>query len=202
MGRRPALIVVDVQRDFCPDGALPVKQGDQIIEPVNRLSSLFEKKGFPIFLTRDWHPANHCSFRSRGGPWPPHCVKNTPGAEFHPSLHVPKGATVISKGMKKDVEAYSGFQGTELAELLKDKGVEELYVVGLATDYCVKNTVSDGISNGFKVNVVSECVKGVNVKPTDSANAFRSMVAKGARETTSESVIRTIGRRVAVSSSS
>jgi nicotinamidase/pyrazinamidase len=202
VGRGPALIIVDVQRDFCPGGALAVKQGDQIIEPINGLISLFEKKGLPIFLTRDWHPADHCSFRSKGGPWPPHCVKNTPGAEFHPSLHVPKGAAVISKGTKKDIEAYSGFQGTELAERLREAGRNELYVVGLATDYCVKNTVLDGISNGFTVNVISDCVKGVNVKPTDSANAFRSMVANGARETTSESVIRMMSRRVAVSSSS
>jgi nicotinamidase/pyrazinamidase len=190
MARRGALIVVDIQRDFCPGGALPVKQGDQIIEPTNGLISLFQKKGLPIFFTRDWHPADHCSFRYRGGPWPPHCVKNTPGAEFYPSLLVPKGAVIISKATRRDVEAYSGFQGTAMAEHLKEMGVDELYVTGLATDYCVKNTVLDGISNGFKVSIVSDCVKGVNLKPTDSANAFRAMVAKGASKTTNDGVIK------------
>ena len=141
-------------------------------------------------------------FQVEGWPLAPHCVKNTRGAEFYPSLHVPKDAIIISKGTRKDVEAYSGFQGTELAERLKEAEVEELYVVGLATDYCVKNTVLDGISNGFKVNIVSDCVRGVNVRPTDSANAFRSMMAKGARRTSSESVINRVSRRAAVSSSS
>jgi nicotinamidase/pyrazinamidase len=202
MGRGPALIVVDIQRDFCPGGALPVKQGDQIIEPTNGLISVFHEKGLPVFFTRDWHPADHCSFRRRGGPWPPHCVKNTPGAQFHPSLHVPRGAVIISKGTTRNIEAYSGFQGTRMAERLNEIGVKELYVVGLATDYCVKNTILDGISNGFKVNVVSDCVKGVNLRPTDSANAFRAMVAKGTSKTTNDSVIKEIRRRAAVSSSS
>lgn len=202
MGRGRALIVVDVQRDFCPGGALPVKSGDEIIEPTNKLISLFEKEGLPIFFTRDWHPADHCSFKSRGGPWPPHCVKNTRGADFYPSLRVPKDAAIISKVIRKDREAYSGFQGTKLAELLKGLRVDELFVVGLATDYCVKNTVLDGISRGFRVSVVSDCVRGVNLRPADSANAFRSMVAEGARKLRSDSVIKEMRRRVAVSSSS
>ena len=125
--------------------------------PVNGLISAFEKEGSPVFFTRDWHPADHISFRSRGGPWPPHCVKNTPGAgSTRPSMSL-TDATVISKGTSKDAEAYSGFQDTSLAEQL-GKGVRELYVAGLATDYCVKNTVVDGVSNGFNVNVITDCV--------------------------------------------
>jgi nicotinamidase/pyrazinamidase len=196
-----ALIVVDVQRDFCPGGALPVKEGDGIIEGTNRLISEFEKNGLPVFFTRDWHPSDHCSFSSRGGPWPPHCVKNTPGAEFHPDLRVPKSAVIISKGTRKDVEAYSGFQGTDLAERLERLGVERLYVAGLATDYCVKATVLDGIANGFKVDIVGDCVKGVNMKSTSSASAYRTMMSKGVKKTTSEKVLKEISRRVAVSSS-
>jgi nicotinamidase/pyrazinamidase len=183
------LIVVDVQRDFCPGGALPVKSGDSIIEPTNRLISLFEKEGLPIYFTRDWHPPNHISFRPKGR-WPPHCIRNTPGAEFHPSLYIPKTGTVISKGTETNIEAYSGFEGTDLARRLKQENVNELYVVGLATDYCVKNTVLDGISNGFKVDIIGDCVKGVNVKPLDSANAFRTLLAKGVRKRISRDILK------------
>ena len=172
------------------------------MEPVNGLISAFEKEGSPVFFTRDWHPADHISFRSRGGLWPPHCIKNSLGARFHPSLHVPDDATVISKGTSKDAEAYSGFQDTSLAEQLRAKGVRELYVAGLATDYCVKNTVVDGVSNGFNVEVITDCVAGVNVKPRDSVNALRTMVAAGAEKTTSEEILKKMSRRAAVSSSS
>ena len=202
MVRRRALIVVDVQRDFCPGGALPVKGGDRIVEPVNELISAFEKEGSPVFFTRDWHPADHISFRSRGGPWPPHCVESTPGVGFHPSLHIPDDATVISKGTRKNAEAYSGFQGTSLAEQLRARGVIDVYVSGLATDYCVKNTVLDGISNGFNVELVTDCIAGVNVKPEDSVDAIMTMVAAGAKGTTCEEVVKKMSRRAAVSSSS
>lgn len=195
-------MVVDVQRDFCPGGALPVREGDRVVAPINELISVFEKEGYPIFFTRDWHPADHVSFRPRGGMWPPHCVKNTPGAGFHPRLQVPKDAVIISKATKKDTEAYSGFEGTSLAEQLRGLHVKELYVAGLASDYCVKNTVLDGIAEGFAVDLVTDCVAGVNVKPSDSATAFRRMTAAGVIKTTSEEVIRRIGGRVAVSSSS
>lgn len=185
MKQRPALIVVDVQRDFCPGGALPVRDGDGVVEPINRLVSLFERRRLPVFFIRDWHPADHISFASRGGPWPPHCVKGTPGAEFYPTLSVPKEATIISKATRRNTEAYSGFQGTDLSQRLRDLGVERLYITGLATDYCVKNTVLDAIAEGFKVDVIEDCVNGVNVKRTDSANAFRVMLGKGARKTMS-----------------
>lgn len=185
---RRALIIVDVQRDFCPGGALPVKNGDSIIGRINKMTSLFEEEGSPVFFTRDWHPRDHCSFVPRG-PWPPHCVKGTPGAQFHPTLYIPHEATIISKATRRSIEAYSAFEGTGLSNRLQELGIEDLYVAGLATDYCVKNTVLDGLSQGFKVEIVSDCVKGVNVRPLDSANAFRTLVAKGAARTTSREVL-------------
>jgi len=200
--RRRALIVVDVQRDFCPGGSLPVKSGNRVVGPINELVSQFEKEGSPVFFTRDWHPADHCSFVSRGGPWPPHCVKGTLGAEFHPELYVPTDAVIISKATKKDREAYSGFQGTQLAEQLRRRGVKDVYVAGLATDYCVKNTVLDALREGFVASVVEDAVAGVNVKPTDSANAFRKMLSEGARRVSAKKALRNGSRRAAVSSSS
>ena len=181
-----ALIVVDIQRDFCPGGSLPVTNGDKIIPAVNRLVHKFEKTGLPIFFTRDWHPSNHVSFKANGGPWPPHCVQGTPGANFHPSLAIPKGAQVIDKGTLQTEDAYSGFQGTQLAHELQGHHVNQIYVVGLATDYCVKNTVLDGAANGFETYVVADCIKGVNLKRTDSATALRTMLSRGARRTTSD----------------
>jgi nicotinamidase/pyrazinamidase len=190
-----ALIVVDVQRDFLPAGALPVREGDKVIEPINALIDRFVAKGIPVLFTRDWHPKDHRSFKSRGGLWPPHAVKDTPGAQFPPSLHLPKGATIISKAMDKDVEAYSGFHGTDLSARLKSMGVRELYVVGLATDYCVKNTVIDGMKDGFRLFIVRDSVRGVNLKRTDSATAFRKMISRGARTITSQQLLRSLSGR-------
>lgn len=190
-GKR-ALIVVDIQRDFCPGGSLPVTNGDKIIPAVNRLVDRFEKAGLPIFFTRDWHPSNHISFRANGGPWPPHCVQGTPGANFHPLLAIPKDAQVIDKGTMQAEDAYSGFQGTQLAQKLRGLRVNEIYVVGLATDYCIKNTVLDGEAKGFETYVVADCVKGVNVKRTDSATALRTMFSRGARRTTSERLAKSL----------
>jgi len=194
-----ALIVVDIQRDFCPGGALPVTGGDKIIPAVNQLIRAFGNAGLPIFFTRDWHPRNHVSFRSSGGPWPPHCVQNTPGASFHPSLAVPADAEVVDKGTLQGEDAYSGFQGTDLAHELHDLHVKEIYVAGLATDYCVKNTVLDGEAKGFETYVIADCVKGVNLKRTDSANALRTMLSRGARQTTSGRLAKSLRLRQAIS---
>ena len=202
MTAKPALIVVDLQSDFCPGGALPVREGDKVIEPINALVDLFHEKGLPVLYTRDWHPKDHLSFKPNGGMWPPHAIRGTPGAQFPSTLHVPRGAAIIDKATRRDAEAYSGFQGTDLAERLRWSGVEELYIVGLATDYCVKNTVTDGIAAGFRLKVVSDCVKGVNLKRTDSATAFRNMEGKGAGRTTSQLLLRHLSGRVAVWSSS
>jgi nicotinamidase/pyrazinamidase len=195
-----ALIVVDIQRDFCPGGALPVTGGDKIIPAVNELIHAFGKAGLHIFFTRDWHPRNHVSFRANGGPWPPHCVQSTPGASFHPSLAVPADAEVIDKGTLQGEDAYSGFQGTDLARKLQNHHVKEIYVAGLATDYCVKNTVLDGAAKGFETYVITDCVKGVNLKRTDSANALKTMLSRGARETTSGRVAKSLRLRPAISS--
>ena len=167
-----------------------MKEGDRIIEPTNALIDHFSAQRLPIFFTRDWHPANHVSFRSQGGIWPPHCLKGTPGARFPPSLHVPKGAAVISKATGRYDEAYSGFQGTDLAKRLKGEGVKDLFVAGVATDYCVMNTVIDAIDIGFKVYLVADCVRGVNIRRTDSALAFRLIMAKGATRATSKRILK------------
>jgi nicotinamidase/pyrazinamidase len=174
-----ALLVVDVQRDFCPGGALPVRQGDAIIRPLNGVIQKFETENLPIVFTRDWHPANHISFKAQGGIWPPHCVKNTMGAEFHPDLRIPKTAVIVSKATEPRQEAYSGFEGTDLANILRRSGAEEVLIGGLATDYCVLNTALDAVENGFRATVISDCVRGVNVKRTDSAIAFRKMLSGG-----------------------
>jgi nicotinamidase/pyrazinamidase len=202
MNRIKALIVVDMQRDFCPGGALALEGGDTIVETINKLIAGFEKSGLPIAFTRDWHPRNHRSFKDQGGPWPPHCMQGTPGAEFHLSLRVPAGAIMILKGTHEDLDAYSGFQGTDLAERLRKAGVGELFVAGLATDYCVKNTILDALGQGFKANVITDCVSGVNIRKTDSADSLGSMVAMGATEVTSTDVLKMLRRRVAMSSSS
>lgn len=125
---KTALIVVDVQNDFCPGGALPVSAGDSVVSILNRYADLFLRSNAPIYMTRDWHPENHLSFKERGGPWPPHCVQGTEGAEFHPRLTLPKNVTIISKGTDPDREAYSGFQGTDLTERLKRQRIERLFV--------------------------------------------------------------------------
>ncbi len=201
-GQGVALIVVDVQRDFCPGGALPVARGDEVVKPLNNMIRLFDDEDCPVIFTRDWHPRNHCSFKEFGGIWPPHCVQHTRGAEFHPALRVPKEAMIINKATNPKIDAYSGFQGTELAEILMERGAAEGFVGGLATDYCVKNTVTDALKNNFITHVLTDCIRGVNVRPTDSTAALREMVSGGAKKITSEGLAKRFGRRVAVLSSS
>jgi len=196
-----ALVVVDLQSDFCAGGALEVKEGDRIIAPINQLVAAFEGDNLPVAFTRDWHPKNHCSFKSQGGMWPSHCVEGTPGAGFHPLLTIPSKAIIISKGTVKDRDAYSGFQETNLAERLEQVGASELFIGGLATDYCVKNTVLDALKLGFKAYIITDCIRGVNLKRTDCANAIRLMVMKGAKRANSSDILKKLNRRVAVSSS-
>lgn len=175
-----ALIVVDVQKDFCKGGALEVPEGDEVVEPLNKYIEVFEATKNIVVFTRDWHPPDHISFKERGGPWPPHCVKNTEGAEFHPKLNFPSIAIVVSKASERDKEAYSGFENTGLRELLKELKVEKVFVGGLATDYCVKNTVLDALKFGFKTYLLADAIKGVNVNPKDSELAIEEMRQKGA----------------------
>ena len=180
---------MDVQRDFCPGGALAVEHGDEVIAGLNRVIDAFERLGLPVFYSRDWHPPNHISFQPQGGMWPPHCVQGTEGAEFHPGLRVLPSATVISKGDNPLAEAYSTFQGTDLEERLKKLGVGEVYLGGLTTDYCVRDSTLDARRGGFSVVVLEDCTKAVNVKPGDGARALADIRRSGAVVTTASSAI-------------
>ena len=179
MGKK-ALVIVDLQNDFCPGGSLAVPGGDKIVPVVNRLIDSFTKAGLPIFATRDWHPKDHCSFKDQGGPWPPHCVQNTKGAEFHPQLRLPQDVSIISKATSREKDAYSGFDGTDLSSRLRGEKVNSIIVCGLATDYCVKATVLDGRMEGHSVSVTEDAIRGVNLKPDDSQKAVDEMEIAGA----------------------
>jgi len=183
-----ALVLVHIQRDFLPGGALAVQRGDDVIAPANRLAQGFAAVGLPVIATRDWHPAGHVSFKERGGPWPPHCVQDTPGAEFAGELTLPRDHWLVSQATDPDQEAYSGFQGTDLEERLRSAGVQSLYVCGLATDYCVKHTVLDALRLGFEVVLVADACRGVNVHPADSARAVEEMMREGTRIASSGAV--------------
>ena len=176
-----ALIVVDVQNDFCPGGALPVSDGDQVVPILNRLIPKLKTRVF----TRDWHPQDHISFSDApqflDKSWPAHCVQNTPGAAFHSKLIVPSDAIIISKGTDPKKEAYSGFQGTDLAETLRRRGVKRVVVGGLATDYCVKATVLDAAKEGFAAVLVLDAARGVNIPAGTADQAVAEMKASGAQ---------------------
>ncbi len=176
-----ALIVVDMQNDFMPGGALPVPDGDKIVPVLNQYIQLFADRGNPVYFTRDWHPADHISFKGHGGIWPPHCVQDTEGAKFHPDLKIPlDNKFIISKGTSRDFDAYSGFQGTILDQLLKERGIKRLFVGGVATDYCVKNTVLGGLNLGYQVFVLEDAIKGVEANKGDIEKAIKQMLEKGA----------------------
>ncbi len=180
IGKRAALIVVDVQNDFCPGGALPVPEGDKVVPVLNEYIRIFSSLGLPVYFTRDWHPSQHISFKAQGGIWPDHCVQGTKGSNFHPALSVIDDAPIISKGTELMEEAYSGFQGTGLSERLKRQGIRRLFIGGLATDYCVKNTVLDALSNGFETVYLEDASKGVEAAPGDTAKAIAEMNDAGA----------------------
>lgn len=178
-----ALIVTDVQKDFCPGGSLAVPQGDEVVPVMNEYVRLFSSGNAPIYATRDWHPPDHCSFKSQGGPWPVHCVQNSDGAEFHSKLVLPNNINIVSKATDPEYDAYSAFEGTGLAESLKRRNVRRLFVGGLATDYCVKHTVLDGIKAGFRVTILSDALRGVELNVGDSDRAISEMLARGADST-------------------
>lgn len=177
---KTAVLVVDVQRDFCKGGALAVSDGDAVVPVCNKLLELAAAHRCPVLASRDWHPENHCSFREQGGPWPPHCVAKTAGAEFHPGLALPVDAMIVDKGTSLDKDAYSAFDGTPAAAVLHDAAVTRLIVCGLATDYCVKFTVLDALKEGFKTVVVEDACRAVNVDPDDGRKALEEMAAAGA----------------------
>lgn len=175
-----ALVVVDVQRDFLPGGSLAVPDGDAVVPVLNEYLRRFESAGLPTIATRDWHPSDHCSFVAQGGTWPPHCVQDSPGAQFAEALQLPDDALLVSKATKSDTDAYSGFDGTDLTIRLQGAEVERVFVGGLATDYCVLATVRDAISADFEVFVLRDAVRAVNVDPGDGDRALDEMRALGA----------------------
>ncbi len=180
-----ALLIVDVQNDFCPGGALPVAGGDRIVPNLNRYSELFAGKGLPIFFSRDWHPPETSHFITSGGIWPAHCVMGSKGAEFHPALHVPDSAIIISKGMDPARDDYSALVGIDeagrpLPTLLKSLGVARIFIGGLATDYCVKESTQDALRQGYEVTILEDAVMGVNLKLGDVEAAMAEMKAAGA----------------------
>lgn len=175
-----ALLVIDMQVDFLPGGALGVGDGQETIAPVNHLIDLFASQGLPVFASRDWHPAGHCSFKEQGGLWPVHCIAGSPGAAFAPELALPDDAVVVSKAETVEVDQYSAFGGTTLAADLRARGVARVTVCGLATDYCVLNTVTDALEEGFDTLIVPEAMRAVDVQPGDGARAMDRMVARGA----------------------
>lgn len=189
MKEKAALVIVDVQNDFCPGGALPVPEGDKVVPALNQYIERFQKAGLVIYASRDWHPEKTKHFKAYGGLWPAHCVQNTKGAEFHHDIKLPKEAIILTKGEDPNEDSYSGFQAKtkenkSFADSLKEKGIERLYVGGLATDYCVRATVLDALKQGVKATILTDAVKGVNIKPEDSADAMKEMEKQGAGKIT------------------
>ena len=175
-----ALIAVDVQNDFLPGGSLAVTEGDAVVPALNRYLAAFAARALPVFATRDWHPPNHCSFKAQDGIWPPHCVAATRGAEFARAIALPRTAVIISKAAATQADAYSGFGGTDLAARLRAGKVTRLFVGGLATDYCVLNTVTDALAEGFEVLLLADAVRAVDVNPGDGVRAQIEMLRLGA----------------------
>lgn len=189
MKAKKALLVVDLQNDFLPGGALGIKGGDKIIPAVNKYIKIFVSRKFPVFASRDWHPKKTVHFKKCGGAWPPHCILGTKGAAFNSKLRLPKKVVLIYKGMDPGKDSYSAFQakdanGAGLPALLRGLGTKELYIAGLATDYCVKFTARDALKQGFKVKILLDAVKGVNLRPDDSERAIKEMLKVGAKKVT------------------
>ena len=172
-----ALLIVDFQNDFTPGGALPVPHGDEIAGRVRELAA--SGRYDLVVATRDWHPPDHGSFAERGGPWPPHCVQDTPGAQLHPGAPADRIDVIVDKGRDPDTEGYSGFEATDLERLLRDRGIDRVTVAGLATDYCVKNTALDALRAGFGVEVDRAGVRGIDVEPGDVERALEEVRQAG-----------------------
>ncbi|MDH3286873.1 MAG: nicotinamidase [Betaproteobacteria bacterium] len=180
IGQRDALLIVDVQRDFLPGGSLAVREGNEVVPVLNRYIGLAQRKGLPVIASRDWHPGKHCSFHDQGGIWPVHCVQDTPGAVFSSALTLPADTPVISKATREEADAYSAFDGTGLADRLHKGGIRRLLIGGLATDYCVLNTVLDALKSNFEVLLLEDAIRAVDVKPGDGERAKDEMRAAGA----------------------
>jgi nicotinamidase/pyrazinamidase len=180
-----ALLIIDFQNDFTSGGALEVPGGDEIAEPVKKLAGRLQL----VFATRDWHPPDHASFETEGGPWPVHCVRGTHGADFHPAIKEVELDAVVDVGRGRDDEGYSGFEKSDLAQILRDSDVDAVYVCGLATDYCVRASAIDACAEGFEVTVVEDAIRGVEVNEGDSERALGEMRQAGARTATSDEVL-------------
>jgi nicotinamidase/pyrazinamidase len=176
-----ALVLVDVQNDFCPGGALPIERGDEVVPVLNRWIAAAAARGVPVYASRDWHPMGHFSFRESGGPWPPHCLQDSPGARFHPSLSLPDSAVVVTKGVRFDQDQNSAFDQTGLAAYLRKRGIRRLFVGGLAEDVCVLATVLDARREGFEVVVIADGTRAIT--PEGGAAARARMRDAGARST-------------------
>lgn len=192
-GKMKALLMVDVQNDFCPGGALAVSDGDQVVGPLNKMVSYATKDGWLIVASRDWHPAVTNHFKDYGGIWPVHCIQYTHGAQFQPDLMV-KSAMIVSKATKPDEDGYSAFDGQlsngqSLISLLKMVGVTEVYVGGLATDYCVKASALDAAKSGFVTKLLFDACRAVNLQPDDEQKAIAEMQAAGVEVITTNEVI-------------
>ncbi len=195
MNLKSALLVVDVQLDFCPGGTLAVPEGDIIIPVLNKYIKLFSGRGLPVFASRDWHARQTKHFQEFGGTWPEHCVQGTKGAQFHPVLTLPTGSIILSKGMASGEDSYSAFQAddehqTGFDRLLRQRSIASLFIGGLATDYCVKWTVLDALKFGYKATLLLDAMKAVNIKPGDAETALDEMIRLGARKTTFEKLYR------------
>jgi nicotinamidase/pyrazinamidase len=174
-------VIVDPQVDFCPGGTLAVPRGDEVFEPINRLMPRFQH----VVASKDWHPRDHRYFQEFGGPWPYHCLQGTPGAEFHPKLNASGIQETFHKGMDPDLDGYSAFAGTGLADAMRARGVRRLFIAGLATDYCVKATAVEARDNGFEAYVLTDAIRPVEVEPGDGERALQTMAAAGAHLITS-----------------
>jgi nicotinamidase/pyrazinamidase len=184
-----ALLIIDFQNDFTSGGALEVPEGDEIAEPVKRLAKEFDY----VFATRDWHPTDHSSFETEGGPWPVHCVQGTHGAELHPAMRDIEVEEIVDVGAEREDQGYSGFEKSKLAELLRERDVDEVAVVGLATDYCVRASAIDAVREGFDTSVVTDAIRAVDVNPGDGERALEDMREAGAKLVTSDSLVRAGG---------
>ena len=189
MKNKKALLIIDVQNDFCPGGALGVPLGDKVVPVINKYCKVFSKKKLSVFATCDWHPIRASHFKDFGGSWPVHCLQNSKGAAFHPALKLPKETVVLYKGMDPAQDSYSAFQaedtrGIQFAQLLHMEKITELYVGGLATDYCVKSSVLDALKKSFKVKLLMDAMRGVDVHPGDSERAIKKMLKHGAKKIT------------------
>jgi nicotinamidase/pyrazinamidase len=184
ISEKDALIITDIQNDFLPNGALPIENGDQIIPLINEYAKMFKQSDAQIIASRDWHPEKHISFKAQGGPWPPHCIQDTEGAKFSPDLKLPEGTMVVSKATDPMAEAYSVFDGTGLNEKLKAKGITRIFIGGLATDYCVLNSVLDAIKMNFDSFVLVDATYGINAKPGDVEKALETISKNGAKQVT------------------